>query len=504
MNSKQIKTGALLSYLLIITNTLYGIFFTPFLLQSLGSGEYGVYRIIGSFIGSITILDLGIGSTVLRYISKYNAEKNKDAMANFSAMALIQAAVLSFLMAVICAFFYTKLDSIYDQSLTSEELIQAKKLYSVFVLILIFSTFEKVTFGILSGCEQFILANGAKLFCIILKVVLAYGILNSWPNSLYLLFIDLGISVVVLLIHLFYINKRLQLKIRLIYWDNSVFKQSFNYTILMFLQSIAVQFNGNLDNLVIGAYIGSTAVAVYSIGLQLYNMYEQFAIAFSDLMLPTVSRQIAAGASREALEDTVIKVGRLEFIMLSGALSGFLIIGREFIQLWLGNEYTFAWIVAALLMVPTTIPLIQNVCLAILRAENRMQFRTYAVCSMAIFNLAITVWGVPRFGPIAACIGTVLGLIFANIIAMNVYYIRVVHLNIFRIFKGVLSRIWLCCAGSAAVLIVADNFMSTGWLPWIFKVIIFCVLYAAMLLIYGLNESEKSTVTKYFRYKKEK
>ena len=77
MNTKELKAGAIFSYLLIIANTLYALIFTPFLISALGDGEYGVYKIIGSLTSSITILDLGIGSTMLRYIAKFRAEKDE-------------------------------------------------------------------------------------------------------------------------------------------------------------------------------------------------------------------------------------------------------------------------------------------------------------------------------------------------------------------------------------------------------------------------------------------
>ena len=154
-------------------------------------------------------------------------------------------------------------------------------------------------------------------------------------------------------------------------------------------------------------------------------MYEQLACAFSDLMLPTVSKQIAIGATNKELEDTVIKVGRIEFAVLGAALTGYVIIGNEFIYLWMGEGYSLAWIVGLVLMIPSTIPLVQNVCLSILHAKNKIAFRAYSVSAMAIFNLIITIIGVKVYGAIAACIGTAIGLIGANIIAMNYYYIKI-------------------------------------------------------------------------------
>lgn len=46
MNTKELKAGAIFSYLLIIANTLYALIFTPFLISALGDGEYGVYKIM--------------------------------------------------------------------------------------------------------------------------------------------------------------------------------------------------------------------------------------------------------------------------------------------------------------------------------------------------------------------------------------------------------------------------------------------------------------------------
>ncbi len=492
MNTREIKTGAILSYILIVVNTLYGLLFTPFLIKSLGDGQYGVYKIIASLTSSVTILDLGIGSTILRYIAKYNAEKDKEGVENFSAMGVIQAAVLAFAMTIVCFVVYLFIDRLYENSLSAEELSKAKELFRLFIIILILNTFEKVIYSIVAGCEHYAFSNSLKLIRILLKVGIAIALLTKFGDSAMLLWIEIGTTALVIVVQLIYIRKKMGLKIRLTRWDWAVFRQSFRYTILMFIQSVAVQLNGNVDNVVIGAFKGAQAVAIYSIGLQLYAMYEQFALAFSDLMLPTVSKQIAEGADNTALEDTVIKVGRFEFIMLGGVLSGFAVLGKEFITLWLGAEYHFAWLVGLILMVPTTIPLIQNVCLSILRAKNKMGFRTIAVSCMAVANLMITVVGVKYFGSIAACIGTAIGLVGANIIAMNIYYVKVLKLNVFRIFKGVLSRSLLCLILSSLVLLVVDYFIaSTSWILFAVKALIFCAVYFLTLILYGFNRSEK-------------
>lgn len=494
MKVKELKRGAIFSYLLIIANAFYGLFFTPFLISRLGAGQFGVYKIIASLTGSITVLDLGIGSTVLRYAAHFNARNEKKNLSNFCALSLIQATFISLVMVIACGIIYFCIDDLYGKSLNPAELQLAKKLFLLFIVILVMNNYERVIFSIVAGCEHYSFANMMKLLSIVLRVILLAATLIVYPDASVILYTQIFTIVLTMIVQMVYISKVIGVKIKYYFWDNSLFKQSFKYTILMFIQSLAVQLNGNLDNMVIGAFIGSTAVAVYSIGLQLYGMYEQFAMAFSDLMLPTVSRQIAEGSTNRELEDTVIKVGRLEFMALGGALCGFAIIGKEFIGLWLGKEYYFAWTVGLILMIPTTIPLIQNVSLSILRAKNKIGFRTIAVCIMAVFNLIVTMVGVQKIGAIAACIGTAIGLIGANIIAMNIYYYKVLNLNIFRIFKNILKRTWICCIASSAVLCISNCFLGGSWVAWILKVAIFCVIYGITLILYGLNNSEKNVL----------
>ena len=496
MNNGQLKIGAILSYILIVINSFYGIIITPFILSKIGISEYGVYKMISSFSSYLVVLDFGIGSTVMRYVAKFIAENDKKKLENFFAMSMIQSLIVSAVIVIVSVVMYSLIEITFGSSLTEVEIIKAKKLFVLFIANLCLNVFENVIYGIIAGSNEFVFANSMKLLRIFLRILLIYVVISFISDSTVLVGIDILITLFVIIIEFVYIYRKLLIRIKYYFWDKLLFVESLKYTSLVFIQSVIVQFNGNLDNIVIGAVIGSGAVAVYSIGLQLYNMYEQFALSLSNLMLPTVTNQIYSGASNYELENTVIKVGRFQFALLGGALAGFTIIGKEFIYLWLGEQYHDAWVIAMILMVPTTIPLIQNVCLSILRAKNKLMFRTCAVCTMALFNLIVTIVGVKYFGYIAAAVGTAIGLIGANIILMNIYYYCVLKINIIRIFVGVFRRILLCLVISMLVLIIADLFIVGGWIEFIAKVIIFLVVYGTLLMIYGFDKSEKSVFKK--------
>ena len=57
--SKQRKVGAILSYVSIIATTIVQLLYTPFLIKKLGQSEYGLYSLVNSIIGYLTVLVLG-------------------------------------------------------------------------------------------------------------------------------------------------------------------------------------------------------------------------------------------------------------------------------------------------------------------------------------------------------------------------------------------------------------------------------------------------------------
>ena len=74
----QIKKGAFLNYATIFLVNVVGLFLTPFILSHIGSAQYGIYLTIGALVGTISVLDLGLNNTIIRFVAKYKAVKAKN------------------------------------------------------------------------------------------------------------------------------------------------------------------------------------------------------------------------------------------------------------------------------------------------------------------------------------------------------------------------------------------------------------------------------------------
>ena len=126
MVGNQVKWGIILSYLLILLNTLFGFLVTPYMIGCLGEAEYGVYKTISSLTASLMILDLGLGSTVTRYIAAYKAKGEDTRISNFVAMSLLQAVVLCVVVGIVTIPVYSSVDSAYARTFSLEQIQTAK------------------------------------------------------------------------------------------------------------------------------------------------------------------------------------------------------------------------------------------------------------------------------------------------------------------------------------------------------------------------------------------
>ena len=121
MEVNQLKTGAILSYITIILNTLVGILYTPFMLRMMGQNEYGLYSLAASIISYLTILDLGFANALVRYTSKYRAENKEEKLPSMYGMFFLLYLVIGLLAAVIGFALFLNVENLFNATMSNED-----------------------------------------------------------------------------------------------------------------------------------------------------------------------------------------------------------------------------------------------------------------------------------------------------------------------------------------------------------------------------------------------
>ena len=123
--------------------------------------------------------------------------------------------------------------------------------------------------------------------------------------------------------------------------------------------------------MILGKLFSTTVVAVYSVGAQIYMMYMQFGTQIASVFYPKVSILYQEENGLQKVSDLFIRVGRATFFVILLVLSGFIIFGREFLLVWVGEGYEAAYWVAIIVMLPFSVDLAQNLGLCILQVKGQ-------------------------------------------------------------------------------------------------------------------------------------
>lgn len=489
MNNKQYKVGAALSYISIFIGNIVGILYTPIMLRMLGQEEYGLYSLVGSMIATLSLVDLGFGNACIRYISKYRALGDKEKEYNVNGMFLLINTAICVLSLLIGFILFQFSDGLFNNSLSSNELEKFKLMFLILVFNMAISFPFSVFGSIIVAYEQFIFPKVIGIIRTLINPIVILAVLFMGYDSLAMVIANTIINVLFLWVNAYYCLKKLNIKIYFKNFDFKLLKEISGYSFFIFLAIIVDKIYWTTDQFILGVYSGTIAVSIYAIASQLNMYYMQFSTALSSMFLPKLTAMVTQKSDEIELSNLFNKIGRIQYVILGLILSGVILFGKEFIVLWAGPEYREAYYMALILIVPFTIPLIQNTGLTILQAKNMHKFRSVMLIFMAVGNLAISIPLAQKFGGIGCAIGTAISMIIGNIIIMNIYYYKKIKINIPEFWIEIMKM--TLPIGICLILGCILNNIGNGLFPLIIKICIFTIIYSFVMYFIGMNKYEK-------------
>lgn len=491
MPVNQLKAGVVLNYVVLGLNAIVGIAYTPYMLRMLGQGEYGLYSLAASVIAYLSILDLGFGNAVIRYTAKLRIEGKKEEQYSMFGTFTVLYGVIGIIAFGAGLILYFNIENIFGNTLSVSELEKSRTIILLMVLNLAI-TFPLSIYGaIITAYEDFIFLRVVQIVRIVFTTIVMVCLLSVGFKAIAMVVAQTILNITALLINVFYCKYRIHIKVVFGRMDKSLLKEIVIYSFWIFLNAIMDKIYWSTGQFVLGATVGTVAVAVFAVAIQLEQMYMMFSNAISGVFLPRVTAMVTQNDNRKEISDLFIRTGRIQYIILAFILSGFVIFGRYFIHFWAGEAYDDAYYITLLFFVPLTIPLIQNLGVIILQARNQMKFRSLLYIVIALFSLALQVPLAKYFGGIGCACAIAGALTLGQIIIMNIYYQHKQGINIksfwMEIIKMSIVPIALCILG----MIVINN-ISIDTLPkFILGVIIFSIVYIPLFGKFSMNQNER-------------
>lgn len=489
----SVKKAAILSYIKLGITNIGGLIVTPYIIKMLGNEEYGLYVLIGAFVGYLSILDLGLNNAIVRYVAQYQAEKNKLAEENFLAISIIIYLGIGLLLVVLGSVFYFNIENLFGSTLNFEQLEKAKWMMLILIVNIGFTLPGGAFTGICTGYEAFIFPRWLSIIKYILRVFLVVVILNFGARALGIVILDTILNFAVILTTIWFVFYKLKVTIRLHQFKWMFIEDIFGYSFWIFLYALVHQFQWYTGQVILGTHMSTVTVAVYGVGVMLGLYFTNFGIIITQLTLPKAVQSISMQKKPEILTNQMTKIGRISFMLMLFVFGGFVIIGQDFIRLWVGKTYDNAWYIAVGIMLVYIIPMAEGYANNILEAKKLLRFKT--LCFLTACAIGMLIGGLLsyKFGELGMIIGLIIPLFISQWGIMNYYYYKKLNLNIGYFFKSSLSIFVFSGATITILYKIFVLFPISSWHNLIVKSLIYSIIFLSGMFIIS-NSDEKNLI----------
>lgn len=479
-------------------NAVAGLLYTPWLVGTLGDTDYGLYVIALSVIGVFT-MDFGIGAAVSKYMSMYCATGDDEGASQFLGIVYRMYAVVALLVALTLTAVYFSLGTIYSR-------LSPAEIETLRVLFIIAGTYSVLSLpfipqtGILLAHERLVALKSAGLIQKIATVLLIVAALGNGMDVRAVVTANAVTGLLFILVRASLIRRTTSIRPAYGYKDRSLRTEILRFSGWTTVGLVAGRMIFNTTPALLGALNGPAGVVVFGLASSIEGYVYSVSDALNGLFLPRVSRIIATSENPStAILELMIRVGRIQLLVIGLIVIGFIIAGPAFIDAWVGPEYGAVYVCALLLILPSLIEMPQQIGTTAVVAANHVRPQSLVGVGMAIVNVVLVLILAGPFGAVGAS-AAILAASAVRAIGMNAVYARLLRIDLRTFFVRTYGS-WIFPAVITVLVgfLIRGQVTLHGWSAVLLQAAAITICYAAAMYALALNDNERSAIKEALR-----
>lgn len=486
------KAGVILSYIYTACNVLVNFIYIPHLLMNVGEAEYGLYQLMSSVLIYISLMEGGLATATTRYytkaiVSKNQIEKDKVVCSSFFMFSIVSIVVL-----IVTFILMQNVSLLFSKSITETNIENAKFILFIQSLGLVVILISNVFNSVIVSYERFKFLRFYLIFQLITQSLIILFFTKLFPSANTIIIINLIFIIVSATAKYIYCKFKLNFYIEKFILDKNILKKLLRLSSTVMLVSIGDAIFRSCDKLILGAFVGTASVTIYSLATSITSSYQTLSTAISSVYLPKITKMIDSQCSCSELSNHFIKIGRLQFFVLLPIIIGFILFGMKFIDLWLGEGYTEVFYITLVIMIPFTVDLIQNTGITILQTTNQYSIRAKVIFFSSIVNIFFSIPLCIRFGGIGGAFITGLSSFICDGIIMGYVYNKK-HINMKRFWYNI-GNVLIYNFPIFLMFFIINLFFEQTMIFYLLEISIFIITYTIFNIIFVMNKDEKKII----------
>jgi O-antigen/teichoic acid export membrane protein len=467
-------------------------FLTPFLLHKLGTVDYGLWVLIGSVVAYGSLLNLGIGGAIIKYVAEYRARGESEQARSLIATALCLYTVLGVIVIILSIILALIFPYLFHVPLEKES--------TATWLVLLMGVGVGISIpcstpgAVLQGLQRYDIVSALSVIGALLSATLTVTVLLLGGGVLGIVAISIPVMLIMQVPHVWFIQ-RVAPKFQL-GWEGA--KRSFIRPVLAFSSSLFVlhmagQLQTKTDEIVIGAFLPVKVITPYAIARTLSEVVLVLTNQFMRVLLPLAS-ELHAEKDQDRLRALYLTGTRLALGIALLIGCPLIILRESILTLWVGTAYAEYGHLVLILACTCLIETSQWPAGLILQGMARHRLMAaMAICS-GLGNLALSVALVRPLGLTGVALGTLIPTTVVCLVVFLPYSMRVIGVSQTQVGKEVFLPAFLPAIPAAVPLYVIQHAIQPSSLLSIMVVTgIGFLVYLIGYLHLGASEIERQT-----------
>lgn len=497
--TRNLLAGTVAKYALLVVTIVLGIVLMPFTVRHLGKSDYGLWMLVASMTYYFQLLDLGYGNGLVRHVTEADARGDTDGMneilSTFVVVYALLGAAAMIGIALLALFAVPRFPNLTAEQVNTGRLV-------LLVLGLRMSVgFPMTVFGAVTNARQrFAINSTVAIVVALVNALVTYVVLVNGYKLTVLVPATVAVS---LLSYIAYASVARhvfpEMRLNVSRFSRVRLREVTSFSLYLFLISIAAQIGFNVDNLVVGAWMGTAAVAVYAVASRIAEYQRQMCNQFNGLLFPIVVGFEARGDSR-ALRMMLVDGTRLAFGLVVGVTVALLAFARPLVMRWMGAGFESSIPALYALAIAGIVLVGQGPLGNILLAVGRHRLVAYGALVEAVVNLGLSLALVGPLGITGVALGTMVAVLGVNLLVLVPIACSALDLEIASFARLAALPAFIAAVPAAAAAYALRVYAAPVSLPAIFvAAFLVGLVYVVGFASVGLGSSDRERYANYIR-----
>ncbi len=480
-------------YLAIAVNALIGLVVLPLNVQYLGASAYGLWMLTASITTYFSVLELGYGSAVVKFVAEYRA-KNDARSLNEILSTLFTVFTIMGLLAYAAAIALAALMP-YIFNLAPEQVNTGRAVLLIIAVNITLHFICSVYGGVVNGFQRYYLNNVIGTVTTIVGAIV--NVLVLWLG--YGL-IELVAATTLVRMAPYYLYRRNakaafpELSLRFSSFRRDRLRQVTGFSIYLAVIDWSSRLNYTLDTFTIGIFLNTTSVGIYAVGLRLSEALFRMTNQLQVFLFPAVVHRAVEGRIEDQ-RKLLVRATRFQLAIAMALCGSVAAVADVLIRTWIGRGFEAGVLTAQLLTVVVILRAWMAMPGTLLKGSGRHAFVAKVSAASAVANVLLSVVLVKVLGIVGVALGTLFPAAAIAAFAIFPAACREVELPVFEGYRRVVwPAVWPAVITIAA-LAYTRHMVPLRLVAVLLHLGIGALTYAALFVAFGLERDERQWFT---------